>query len=727
MRKNRWSVLFFALVVIVFVACGSKVADVEQSKPPTPSAEIAVDKTTLSLLSASSDNAIVITTNSEWEIEGGTAWCSVDKIKGSGNATVTIAVKKNETPDQRKTSFVFKATKVINKADFTTVVVTQNEAGGLIVKTDDTNFDRKGGELKVDLVTNVKYDVVCTQDWVKINDTKALVPETKNFTIDPTNELDRREAMIIFKDKDSDIADTLRLAQEPTGNPVVVVERPWDNVYRANFFYEIFPRSFADSDGDKIGDLNGITAKLDYIKSLGCNGIWITPINPSPSYHGYDVTNYKGVHPEFGTMADFDALMVKANQLGIKVVLDFVINHSSFKHPWFLEADKNPNSKERGYYMMYDRNVSLKELCETGQIPMIEDKKYNDGYWKVSDNANRYYGMFDRSMPDLNYGVLPNLNPVYDEILDAAEFWMKKGVAGLRLDAVKHLYQDSKSKENWELLNKFYGDLKSKYPDIYMVGEVLSGMDETALYFQGLPSLFHFDAWWKLEGSIQNQNAKLYPKDMLDAINKFKVNRSDFNACTKLSNHDEDRAISKLSGSVEKAKIAFAVIATTPGQPYIYYGEEIGMSGMKGNDDKNVREPMLWGDNYYAKWFEPKNSTESNLQNVAKQSADQKSLLNFYKKITKLRNATPALALGDITYPDLNGVPKELMVYARNYQGNKVMVVVNVADKAVDYKTNENIKGAIIEHNDAQLLKMKNDEDGYIFEMTPFSMIVVEL
>lgn len=720
--KNLWLLAISLLVVSCNGANG-----VEPPTPPTQSAEINLDKSTLGLAYVASDNVVKITSNSEWVIEGANDWCKVDKSSGSGDAQVVISVTKNENFEQRKASLIFKAKKVVTKSDFATVVVIQNEAGGLIVKTGDTEFDRHGGGLKVELLTNLQYDVVSSETWVKLVEAKALVPDSKNFSIDPNSDLVERSAMIIFKDKASEIADTLYVKQSPTGVEQQIVEKQWDGKYRGDFYYEIFPRSFADSDGDKIGDLNGVTAKLQYIKDLGCTGIWLTPINPSPSYHGYDVTDYKGVNPQFGSMADFDALIAEANKMGIKVILDFVINHSSNQHPWFIEADKNANSTERGYYMMYDRNANIKEMCESGQIPMIEDKKYNAGMWRVSSNANRYYGMFDGSMPDLNYGVLPNLNPVYDKVVDAAKFWMAKGASGLRLDAVKHIYQDSKSPQNWEFLNRFYNDVKAAYPNVYMVGEVLGGMDETAPYFQGLPSLFHFDAWWKLEGAIQNATGKYYAKDMIDAINKFKANRGDFNACIKLSNHDEDRAISKLGNSVEKAKVAFAVIATTPGQPYIYYGEEIGMSGMKDNDDKNVREPMLWGDNYYADWFTPKNATEARLENVQKQLVNEASLLNFYKDFAKLRNSIPALANGDITYPNLETTPNELMVYTRSYNGEKVMVVVNTSNKTIDYNCKENVKGAIKSHNNAKILKLQKTEDGYIFEMPALSVLVIEL
>lgn len=722
-----WKILGI-LFLFALVSCNG-VDPVDPPPPPPPSATISVDKTSIGVGFSQSEHVIKVSSNGEWTVEGATAWCNVDKKSGIGDGQIVITIDKNTTNEQRKASLIFKA-KMPTKADFATIVVIQNEAGGIIISDDEVEVERQGGEFKVDLSVNVKYNVVCSEPWVKLVgtkvDTKALVPDSKNFVVEPTTELVKRTAMVIFKDVESDVADTLYLSQKPTGTPVAVTEKAWDGEFRGDIFYEIFPRSFADSDGDKVGDLKGIADKLQYIKDLGCNGIWLTPINPSPSYHGYDVTDYKGINSDFGTMADFDALVSKANGMGMKVVLDFVINHSSNQHPWFVEAAKNANSAERGYYMFAQGN-KVEQMCKNGDLPMIEDKKYNSSYWKYVTSDEVYYAMFDKSMPDLNYGALPNLNPVYDKILDAAKFWMSKGVAGLRLDAVKHIYQDEKSPQNWEFLNRFYTDVKSSYPDVYMVGEVLSGMDLTAPYFKGLPSLFHFDSWWKLEWSIQNQTGRYYAKDMVEAIGKFKQNRSDFNACIKLSNHDEDRAISKIGNNVDKAKVAFAVIATTPGQPYIYYGEEIGMFGMKDNDDKNVREPMLWGDSYYAKWFEPKNSTESRLDNVNKQLQNDKSLLKFYQEFAKLRNSMPSLAYGTINYPDPESVPNELMVYNRIYVGESVMVVVNVSDKTVDYNYNGALKNVVKAHNGAKVLKMQSEADGYVIEMAPLSVLVVEI
>lgn len=708
--------------ILFFVSCSGG-NDPTPAPPTPPAVEIAVDKPTLEVSSAQSTATIAVTSNSDWEVSGMNSWCRVDKSQGSGNGVITVTIDPNDTYDSRKVSLTFIG---LTKASSTNVIITQAQSGGLFIGTADTTVSRHQAEIEVKLLANVEYDIIIKEpEWIistQQHNSKALVPATKRFTILKNETTSSRSSQIIFRDKNSTLADTITVAQKPSGEPHTVVPAQWDGVRRADIFYQIFVRSFADSDGDGIGDLQGITAKLDYIKSLGCTGIWLTPINPSPSYHGYDVTDYEAVNPQFGTMADFDALVAAADARGIKVILDFVINHSGNQHPWFKKAVADPLSAEGGYYLM-EPSATVQQLCESGAIPMIEDRKYNAGMWRALGVGEKYYAMFDGSMPDLNYGVLPNLNPVYGEILDAAKFWMARGAAGLRLDAVKHIYQDENSSQNWQFLNRFYTDLKSAYPDVYMVGEVLSGMDLTAKYFAGLPSLFHFDSWWKIDWAINNSTGRYYAKDMNTAIDKFKSNRADFNACIKLSNHDEDRAISKLSGSIDKAKIAFAAIMTTPGQPYIYYGEELGMSGMKGSGDENVREPLPWGDNYTTTWTPMKNNAA--LPTVAAQKADAKSLLSFYVEYTKLRNTFPALSSGTLAYPDPESTPKELMIFTREKGSQKIMVIINVSTNAVDYEFAESITSLVATHGDARLLKMT--EGGHVAEMAPLSVMIIEI
>ncbi len=509
------------------------------------------------------------------------------------------------------------------------------------------------------------------------------------------------------------------------GGTITEVSADPANPLGDKIFYEIFVRSFADSDGDGIGDLNGITDKLDYIEAIGAQGIWLMPINPSPSYHGYDVTDFTDINPDYGTLEDFDRLVSEAKSRGIDIVIDFVINHSSQEHPWFKNAMSATDAQYRDYYT-FEKKTDVEAKCEAGEIPMVDDNYYNAGAWRnvwgVTNTTDyQYIGMFDGSMPDFNYGKSPNLNPVYDEILDAARFWMDRGIAGLRLDAIKHIYQNENGAENRIFLKKFYDDLNAEYPGIYMVGEVLSSTDAIAPFFSAIPSLFHFDAWWKLEGAMMQWGAQYYAKDMAEFYNKFKVYNKTFNAATKLSNHDEDRAISKLGGSVERAKVAAMAIMTTPGQPYIYYGEELGMSNLKSNGDEHVREPMLWGDEYTTTWRENTAPTAT----VKEQLSDGGSLLNFYRSATKLRNSVPALQHGTFTPVPWSELPHNFMAWYRSLGTTRVYVLMNGGSQTLEHTLNYDV-------NDAEVL-FKEGAASYTassssFKVTlpPYSILILE-
>ncbi len=469
------------------------------------------------------------------------------------------------------------------------------------------------------------------------------------------------------------------------GSTVVDVAQDKANSLGGKIYYEVFVRSFADSDGDGVGDLNGVTAKLDYIASLGAEGIWLMPINPSPSYHGYDVTDYTAVHPDYGTLEDFDRLVSEAKARGIDVVLDFVINHTSQEHPWFVNAMTATDAEYRDYYTFVHKD-EVQAKCEAGEVAMVDDNYYNSYIWRSPWGSGntldyRYIGQFDGSMPDLNYGRVPDLTPAYDAILSAAQFWMDRGAAGLRLDAIKHIYQNETGGENIKFLNRFYQDLLADYPDIYMVGEVLSGTSDIAPFTTAIPSLFHFDAWWKLEGGLTDWGAKYYAKDMQECYSTFAAYNPTFNAAVKLSNHDEDRAMSALGGNVELAKIAAAAIMTTPGQPYIYYGEEVGMSNTKSSGDEYVREPLLWGDSYTTTW----RANTAPTATVEEQLLDENSLLNFYKEITAVRKATPALQNGTFTPLSYTNLPDYMMAWYRSLGAKRVYVLMNASGSSFSH------------------------------------------
>lgn len=469
--------------------------------------------------------------------------------------------------------------------------------------------------------------------------------------------------------------------------------REWDGEKRAGVFYEIFVRSFADSNGDGIGDLRGITQKLDYLDGLGVAGIWLTPICTSRSYHGYDVENYTEINPEYGTLADFEEMIARAHELDIRVVMDFVVNHTSKYHPWFTSASASVDSEYRDWFLFSDNPSAA---VAAGSVPMT--KWYNSYEWRdipsPGTTGYKYFGMFSDWMPDINYGPAETAetSPAFRAICDAGRYWLGKGVDGFRLDAVKHIYQDENSTENPEFLRKLYEELRKTKSDIYMIGEVFSEHDRAAPYYTGLPVLFDFSSWWRLEYAINNNHAKWYPKDLIDYRREYAAVRPDYIQATKLSNHDEDRARSTLGGDIKRAKMAAAVMLTTAGSPYLYYGEEIGMLGTKAGGDEGVREPMLWapvaGDKYRTRWQNPRFSSDANVGNVARQDTDPTSIYRLYKKFIELRNTYPALATGEMAL--LEGfnddqADKHFMVFTREASGERLLVVHNVSITAKTY------------------------------------------
>lgn len=508
--------------------------------------------------------------------------------------------------------------------------------------------------------------------------------------------------------------------------------RSWDGNKRGDVFYEIFVISYADGNNDGIGDLKGITSKLDYLNELGISGIWLTPIHPSPSYHGYDVEDYKAIKAEFGTMTDFDALITKAHSLGIKVILDLVLNHTSKTHNWFTTAITNTSNPYRNYYL-FAPSGDVATWISSSKIPMTNS--YYSGQWHNLSSGTtgyKYMGMFSDWMPDINYGGIDtaqNSEP-FKSMVDVASFWINKGVDGFRLDAVKHIYQSEDSDENPRFLEKYYNELKKIKSDIYLVGENLTGdYLKVAPYYTGLPAMFNFDAWYKLIYVLENSHAKWYPKDIIDMQSKFETYRSGAINATKLSNHDEDRTLSRLS-NVEQAKMAAAIMLTVSGSPYIYYGEEIGMLGMKTGGDENVREPFLWepvaSDIYRTKWHTPVYSVETNVDPLSKQKTDLKSIYRVYQKFIRLRNTYPALAKGNITYPaNLDSYSKNFMVFYREYSGEKLMVIHNVSPDISVYTFNQEVIKPIADMGKVTYTKI-NSTSGSV-TMPAYSTIIFEL
>lgn len=471
-----------------------------------------------------------------------------------------------------------------------------------------------------------------------------------------------------------------------TRNSVVA---KWPNAV----MYEIFPRSFADSNGDGIGDINGMTGKLDYLQDLGIKGVWLMPIMPSPSYHKYDVTDYYAIHPDYGTMEDFKRFVDEAHKRDIKVVIDMIINHTSNDHPWFLDSKSAPDADYRDYYVWANdeeiEKFSSIEKAATGD-------SYNITQWHdAKGNEEKFYGFFTGMMPDLNFD-----NPkVRQEVISISKFWLNEvNVDGLRLDAARHIYEDSRVKDNENWWKEFRAALQQDKPDVYLVGEVWERTENIAPFLHGLPALFNFDlAFSMLECIKRGKSVSAFIAEHAWAVDEnmsfetgylknqsiYQKETSDYQDAIFLSNHDQNRILSALGANIEKGKLAAALLLTMPGTPYIYYGEEIGMLGEK--PDPNIREPFLWdetqNDAIRTKWIQPEFTTDETVTPLSRQIKDNNSIFNQYKSLIHVRNRSAALTYGDFS-PALYG-NAGLISFYRNIDDDQALVIHNLCGHKV--------------------------------------------
>ncbi|EON75422.1 Alpha-amylase [Lunatimonas lonarensis] len=471
-----------------------------------------------------------------------------------------------------------------------------------------------------------------------------------------------------------------------------------DHWPRAGITYEIFIRSFYDSDGDGIGDFNGVIEKLDYVNELGANAIWFMPIMPSPSYHKYDVTDYRAVHPDYGTLDEFKALIQAAHDRNIRVVIDLIINHTSSEHPWFLEAKKGRDNPYRDYYV-WARNDTLAAYIDKKEITLDSD---NIQQWHDPGmGEDYYYGFFYGGMPDLNFD-----NPrVREEVYDIGRFWLEEvGVDGFRLDAAKHIFPDERAPDNHAFWQEFRQKMEEVKPDLYLVGEVYDKKEIVAPYLPGLPALFNFDFHYGLLEALLTQDGSSLPIKQAEVLTYYEGITDEFIDATISSNHDQPRILTSLGGDVEMAKLAAVILLSMPGAPYLYYGEEIGMLGDK--PDPNIREPFLWDvagkDAGRTSWIDPVFSTDETVTPLAIQREDAESMFSHYKDIIRLRNSDKVLALGSLK-PSGDGLPTQVMAYEREFEGEIRWVFHNLGGEPVEIAKPKEATGPVYTFNRAQL------------------------
>ena len=463
-------------------------------------------------------------------------------------------------------------------------------------------------------------------------------------------------------------------------NKTKKVVDPIDNNNRV--FYEIFTGSFSDSNGDGIGDLQGIINRLDYLndgdinsnKSLGIQGIWLTPIFKSPSYHKYDAEDYYEIDPDFGSQEDLDKLIEECHKRNILLILDLAINHTSGMHEWFNEFYKahQNNDTSNKYYDYYTYDTQF--IAEPGKA------------WCDITNAGQVYECnFSYDMPELNFN-----NPeVRQEVLDIAKFYLDKGIDGFRFDAAKYIYfnDNGKSIDFWDW---YTSELRKIKEDIYLVGEVWSSETETSLYIKDM-NCFNF-TMGQAEGVIatagKGNDINIYTSYVVNYQNKIKDINPNAIAIPFIANHDMDRAAGYLTVFNGRAYMGASLLLLSPGSPFIYYGEEIGMKGSRGsaNTDANRRLAMLWGDDDTIK--DPEGTTfDPNKQvngTVKEQIAQETSLYNHYRKLIALRVKYPLIGTGNYTQLNLND--KHVGGFVVEEDGETIYIVHNNSDGEITVK-----------------------------------------
>jgi glycosidase len=446
---------------------------------------------------------------------------------------------------------------------------------------------------------------------------------------------------------------------------------PWWN---DQIFYEVFVRSFYDGSGDGIGDIQGLIEKLDYLNDgdptttsdLGVTGLWLMPVAQSPSYHGYDVTDYEQIEQDYGTNEDFQQLIEEAHARGMVVIVDLVMNHTSSEHPWFLDAREHGEHED--WYIWSDTDPGY-------------NGPWGESVWHEID-GRYFYGVFWEGMPDLNYR-----NPAVTEAMyGIIRFWLDDmQVDGFRLDAIKHVIEEDQVQENTpethDWLIGFHRFVRSVNPDALMVGEVMSSSSAVAPYVgNNVDIAFEFDfASAILQSANSGGNAQVaaVQNRLLDMYPEGQY-------ATFITNHDQNRTMSQLRGNVGKAKIAATILLTSPGVPFIYYGEEIGMTGEK--PDERIRTPMQWDDTDGTAGFTTGRpweflQTDYDTVNVADESSDPNSLLNHYRNLIHARADHSALRTGDYVFVDSD--VREVYSFLRYDNYEAILVVINMSNAPV--------------------------------------------
>lgn len=469
--------------------------------------------------------------------------------------------------------------------------------------------------------------------------------------------------------------------KEPSERPLQML----DDKYRT--YYEIFVYSFYDSDGDGIGDLQGVIEKLDYLNDgddetdtdLGISGIWLMPVMPSATYHKYDTTDYLQIDREYGSLEDFDRLIEECHKRGIRVILDLAMNHSSDRHSWFQRAADYLKSLPEG------------QEPDAAECPYVEyysfSKEQESGYEPLADSSWYYEARFWGGMPDLNL----KSQAVRREFEQIADFWLDRGVDGFRLDAVKE-YVTGSASDNVEILSWFNGYVKEKHPEAYLVCECWTDQNTYASYYEsGVDSLFDFEFADKA-GVIANvvsgrSPASFYGKALEAEQELYASYREDYINAPFYTNHDMGRGAGYYAGenSPAQTKMANALNLLMNGNAFLYYGEELGMKG--AGKDENKRGPMYWSKNPEAEGMcrgpadmEP---VKMKFESLEEQSQASDSIYRYVKQAIRLRNQNPEIARGKTRFWG-EASDSRICVISREYQGNELLLLLNISPEAAE-------------------------------------------
>ena len=479
-------------------------------------------------------------------------------------------------------------------------------------------------------------------------------------------------------------------------------------------FYEIYPRSFADSNHDGIGDLNGITSRLDYLRWLGVDAVWLTPMFPSPQMDfGYDVSDYENVDSQYGTLADMERLIAEGKKRNIRMILDFVINHTSDQHPWFVESSSSRTNPKRDWYIWRDSTKNR-------QPPNNWMSLFGGSAWKFDPRTSQwYYHYFYPQQPDLNWR-----NPAVEKAMfDVTRWWYRRGIAGFRLDAVDNLFEDPDLRDNplVDHQKNAYGDpvenevYNKKLPEVHGVLQRLRGVaDQSNAVLLG-------ETWTRdiaeLKAYYGSHGNELHmPMDfMFTMVNQLSapefrrqiaaVDGAGGWPVYVLSNHDIRRVYDRYGDGQHNdqiAKLMAALYLSLRGTPILYYGEEIGMENNDPKRKEDVKDPigrLGWpkekgrdGERTPMQWDAGRNAGFSQAvpwlpvdprfarYNVTVEREDPGSILNFYRRLLALRHTDPALREGK--YVPLNQDDAHVLAYFRSYQGRNVLVLLNMSDAA---------------------------------------------